>query len=167
MNMQKRTTRVPVHFECSYEIHPLKTFQAEGHFVPALRERNALGEATMQPRKWKGNQVHALTLCDGAGMQLLRALSDSREDAERLLGDQLRQSFYGAQRSLAIVGFNADQARKTKDERDRLAAWMLEHHPAEFSRVLGIAEAAVAEYQQAEKSPALKARIESMLAGRL
>ncbi len=129
-----------MHFECSYEIHTLKTFQNEGHFVPALRERNALGEATMQPRKWKGNQVHALTLCDGAGVQLLRALSDSREDAERLLGDQLRQSFYGAQRSLAIV---------------------------EFSRVLGIAEAAVAEYQQAEKSPALKARIDSMLAGRL
>lgn len=163
----KRKTEIPVKFEVEYEIHELKKFQAEGHFVPALRELDANGNPTMLPRTWKGKHLHTLTLFAAGGKQTLRALSDSREDAEKILGAQIRSAFWNAQAALDIVGFNADQARKSKDERDRLAAWMLEHHPQDFARVLGIAEAAVAEYQAQEKSPALKARIDSMLGGAL
>lgn len=159
----KRKTEIPVKFEAEYEIHELKTFQSEGHFVPALRELDAAGNSTMLPRKWKGTHVHALTLFAAGGKQTLRVLSDSREDAERMLGNELRSCFWNAQAALDIVSFNADQARKSKDERDRLAAWMLEHHPQEFARVLGIAEAAIAEYQAQEKSPALKARLDALL----
>lgn len=162
----KRETIIPVLFECKYEIHPLKKFQDEGHFVPAIRERDANGNETRQPRKWKGSQVHALTLFDSEGAQVLRALSDSREDAGRILGDQIRMNFWGLIRALKIAGLNTDQARKVKDERDRLTAWMLQHAPpAEFAKVLGIAEAAVAEYQAQEKSPELRGKIDSMLNG--
>ena len=165
MNIQKRKVKIPVYFECEYEIHPLKKFQAEGHFVPALRERDALGQSTMQPRKWKGNHVHALTLFDSE-KQIIRALSDSREDAERILGEQLRQAFYGAQRALAIVGFNSDQARLVKDERDRLVSYMIANgKPEDLSKALGIGEAAVEEFKQAEKSPLLRARVDAMLGG--
>lgn len=162
----KRKTKIPVQFEVEYEIHPLKQFQADGHFVPAIRERDAQGNETRQPRKWKGSQVHALTMfCPSTGKQILRALSDSREDAERILAASVEGMFWGVQSALANRTFNADQARRVKDERDRMAAWMLEHHPTEFARVLGIAEAAVAEYQAQEKSPALKKRIAEMLNG--
>ena len=122
----------------------------------------------MQPRKWKGAHVHALTLnTPTSGAQVLRALSDSREDAERILGDQIRSAFWGAQSALQIAGLAADQARKSKDERDRLAHWMLEHQPQEFARVLGIAEAAVEEFKAASQSPGLRAATDRMLNGEI
>jgi hypothetical protein len=172
-------SQISVDFEVEYQVDPRDKFQREGHFVPALRERDAEGNSTPQPRTW-GPEVHALTLLTPGGdvarvkdsatgkeQSLSRALSDSLEDAERILAEQIRDQFWAAQRALAIVGFNANQARKVKDERDRMAAWMLEHHPAEFARVLGIAEAAVAEYQAQEKSPELRAYVEAILDGRV
>lgn len=152
MNIQKRKTQVPVKFEVEYEIHERKKFQAAGHFVPAVRERDAQGNQTSQPRRWKGAHVHALTVFAPTGEQLLRALSDSRADAELQLGDLIRASFWGSMKALDIAGLNVEQARKSKDERDRLAAWMLQHAPAEFARVLGIAEAAVEEYRAKESA---------------
>ena len=155
----KRKTEVPVKFEVEYEVHELRKFQAEGHFVPALRELDAEGAPTMLPRPWQGNHVHALTLSAAGGKQTLRVLSDSREDAERMLGAQIRSNFWNSQAALDIVQFNTDQARRSKDERDRLAGWMLQYHPEEFARVLGIAEAAVEEFKakeaalQADPSP--------------
>jgi hypothetical protein len=179
MNTTKRKTEVLVRFEVEHKVHPLKKFQAEGHFVPAIRERDADGNETPQPRKWKGAQVHALSLIDpetgeparvvdpntGKDQALARALSDSRQDAEKILGGQIRNQFWASRRALAIMGFNSDQARRVKDERDRMAAWMLEHHPQEFSRVLGIAEAAVEAFKAEEKSPALKAGLHKILQG--
>ena len=104
----------------------------------------------MQPRKWKGAQVHCLTMFLLGEKQILRALADSREEAEKILGTQICEAFTGAHMALNIVQFNADQAAKSKDERDRMAAWMLQFHPQDFARILGIAEAAVEEYRAKE-----------------
>jgi len=169
MNTQKRTTSVPVNFEVEYEIHELKKFQDEGHFVPAIRQRDAKGNETMQPRPWKGKHVHALTLFGPGGNQILRALSDSRQEADRLLQSQIIANFWGAQKSLEIAEFNADQARKTKDERDRLVAWMVRNaKPEDLAQVLGIAEAAVDEFKRKEAELQADPRpITSLLAGGL
>ena len=157
MNTTKRTTEVPVKFEVQYEVHDKKKFQAEGHFVPAVRERDAHGEPTMQPRKWKGTQVHALTLSGPNGCQTLRALSDSREESERILGEQIRRNFWGTQKAIQIVEFNAEQARRVKDERDRLVAYMLSKGLlTELSEALGIAEAAIEEFRKQETKLALE-----------
>ncbi len=172
----KRNTQSTVPFPVLYETHDLKTFQAEGHFVPAIRLRDAEGNATRLPRAWKGAVVHALTLLDPItqtphrtqGQSTARALSDSREDAERIFADQIREGFYGTLRALDVTAFNADQARRVKDERDRLVAWMVRNQePRVLAEVLGIAESAVEEYKRAENDPALKAKVDAMLTGGL
>lgn len=177
----KRITKTPVTFAVLYEVNGVKEFQAEGHFVPALRSRDAEGKQTMQPRKWKGANVHALTLLDASGQVLrtknpttgelqstARALSDSREEAELIIADQIREGFYGQTRALAIIEFSAEQARRVKDERDRLVGWMIAHAPpAELAKALGIAEAAVEEYKHSITDPNLKSSVDRMLEGGL
>ncbi len=171
--MSKRKTRAVVSFDVLYEVHQLKKFQAEHHFVPAIRERDAEGNPTMKPRKWRGGSVHALTLLDGAGQEphktksqsTARALSDSREDAEKIFAEQIRLGFYAQLRALEQVEFQADQARRTKDERDRMAAWMAQHHPKELADILGIGQAAVEEYKRSQADPTLKASVDAMLNG--
>ena len=144
-------TPVVVYFKAEYENHPLKSFQADGHFVPGLREEDAEGNATRQPRKWKGTRVHALTLKDADGKQILRSLADSEKTAGLMLAKLIQENFWGAQRALAIAEFNAEQARKVKDERDRLVAWMLANGQSHgVSQALGIAEGAVEEYRAKE-----------------
>lgn len=171
-----RNTEIPVKFPVLYEVHPLKEFQAEGHFVPAIRERDAQGNPTMQPRKWKGTQVHALSLIDpetgtparitdpqtGKDQAVARALSDSREDAERILSDQIRNAVLAASRSTAIANFAMEQARRVKDERDRLVNYMLANGQ-NLGAALGIAEAAVEEFKRQEADPALKSKVNELL----
>lgn len=164
MTYQKTKTRIPVQFEVEYEISPLKKFQSDGHFAPAMRARDAKGNLTMQPRAWKGALVHALNLFDAAGAQVCRSVADSREECERLLSAQTREQFFSSLRTIEIVSFNADQARRVKDERDRLVNWMIAHAPVnELAKALGIAEAAVAEYLakeaalQADPTPVVNA----------
>lgn len=173
-------TGIPVYFDVLHEVHDRRQFQSEGHFVPGLRERDAEGNLTLLPRKWEGSKVHALTLMTEGGKQVFRivnpytnepqsafrALSDSREDAEILLRDQIRQGFWAAQSALQIASFNADQARRTKDERDRLVAGLLQRGMGkDLSEILGIGEAAVAEFQRQEASADLKAKVEDLLRG--
>ena len=124
-------------FPVLYESHTLKAFQEAGHFVPALRERTATGQQTRQPRKWKGKLAHCLTLLDPVtkepaklagskgGMDesevcIARVISDSLADAERLFADVMLETFYGQKRALEIVSFNAEQLRKSADERTQL-----------------------------------------------
>ncbi len=167
MNYQKTKTRIPVQFEVEYEISPLKKFQADGHFVPAMRARDAKGMQTMQPRHWKGAHVHALNVFDAQGTQVCRSVADSREEAERLLSAQVREQFFSSLRTIEIVHFNADQARRVKDERDRLVAYMVANgRPEDLAKALGIAEAAVAEYVAKEAAlQADPAPVESLLRG--
>jgi len=170
---KKQNTRIPVAFPALYEAHPIKEFQAEGHFVPAIRERDAEGNSTMKPRKWKGATVHCLTLLDASArdphktksQSTARALSDSRDDAEKIFSEQIRNGFYAQLRALEQVEFQADQARRVKDERDRMAAWMAHHHPRELADILGVGEAAVEEYKRSQRDPVLKASVDAMLKG--
>jgi len=132
-----RKIKCTVPFQVLYELHPLKAFQEAGHFVPALRERTATGQQTRQPRKWKGKMAHCLTLLDPhtgeparlagskGGMDesevcIARVISDSLEDAERLFADTMAETFFGQKRALEIVSFNAEQLRKSADERTQL-----------------------------------------------
>lgn len=159
MNLQKTKTRIPVQFEVEYEISPLKKFQADGHFVPAMRARDAEENLTMQPRPWKGAHLHALNLFNAAGVQVCRSVADSREECERLLSAQIREQFFSTTRALEIVAFNADQARRVKDERDRLVAYIIATgRPEDLAKALGIAEAAVAEFVAKEAELQAEAR---------
>lgn len=167
MNLKKTTTRIPVQFEVEYEISLKKKFQQEGHFVPAMRARDAKGMLTMQPRPWKGVHVHALNVFDANGVQRCRSVADSREECEKLLASQIREQFFSNFRTLDIVSFDADQARKVKDERDRLVSYMIANgRPEDLAKALGIKEAAVAEYVAKEAALQADPRpVESLLRG--
>ncbi len=157
---------IPVYFEVEHEVHDKKQFQEEGHFVPALRELDAEGNFTRAPREWKGGNVHALTLKSPDGTQRLRALSDSHADAARMLGNQIRETLEALYRERELVSFNADQARKTKDERDRLVQLLLSRGmQKELSETLGIGEAAVVEFQRREAELKESGEVENLLRG--
>lgn len=173
----ERTFSVP--FEVLHETHDKETFQREGHWVPALRERDANGLLTPKEREWKGATVHAMTLLGSDGKPVMfadpstskndsmcRVVSDSLEDAERLMEDCIRDAFFANKRSLEVLGDTFQQLRKASEERTNLMNWMLSNgHRDDVANVLGIATAAIEDFQRANADPKIKKAVEMMKNG--
>jgi hypothetical protein len=177
--MKTNTDSIAVPFLVRYEVHDVVAFRKAGHqSIPALRYRDAEGNRTSTERKWVGKQAHVLTLLTPLGQiatipdvknkerPVAYAISDSRADAECEFREQVTAIFFNSQTALQLAGINADQARKTKEERDKLLLWMQRFaKPEDIANVLGIAEAAVAEYQRQMADPALPGKVDELLRG--
>lgn len=132
----KRT--VTVFFEAEHEVHAKKKFQDDGHFVPAMRKRDANGQPTMKERPWKSREVHALnlfafTMENGQRVkqeQVARSVADSLTEASTLLSEQITNTFWAMYNALKIAGQSQDAYRALMRERDALLAYACEKHEA-------------------------------------
>lgn len=92
---------LPVLFPFVHETHETSKFRAEGHSLMALRRLDAEGNPVQGPdgnREW-GPEVHILRLPhpddSDPKTYVLRVMSDSIEDAERMAKAELRRMLYG------------------------------------------------------------------------
>ena len=84
----KTQTVISVPFLATHEIHDREQYQNHsGRFLPGLTDTQGYR------REWRGKIVHALQL-NHRDKQILRVLSDSQQDAERLLSQCIQDEFF-------------------------------------------------------------------------
>lgn len=121
----KQSVSVP--FEVELEIHNRSEFQKEGHFVCGLKDWP--NNPTIE-RPWRGDLLYLYTFLNPHGWSrktqdidgnisetpfLFRAMSDSPEDAARILSDAIRSYIvecFMLQQSSRAADENAAQLRK-------------------------------------------------------
>lgn len=121
------TIQVP--FTFIHEAHDTLSFQKEGRMLPTLRHRDWEGQPDWTPagvRTW-GPTVHILRLpCPGtADQNVIRSLSDSFEDAQRIVSEQLPQILYGTWTAQFV---RDTQREELQSQRDRAIQWIREKH---------------------------------------
>jgi hypothetical protein len=107
-----------VSFECELRVESRKEMQAAGRTVFGLYRENPDPNAPDIRRDWGGDTVYDLRLML-AGVQVLRVMSDSIEDADRLMSNAIQNQFAAWARQDACISFDRSQYdRLMQDERD-------------------------------------------------
>lgn len=120
------TESISVTFTADYETHNRKKFQEEGHMLFPLRYRNAEGDPVFGPcpgeRKWQGEEVHILKLSlpSDPNVTILRVMSDSLEDAKRMIADGLPRVLFGLQTAETIRQQQVTDSERLQREHSNL-----------------------------------------------
>lgn len=126
------TETIQVPFVAEYEKHNKNEFQKAGHMVFPLRYRDAEGNPMFGPgeRPWEGDDIHILriSLPSDPSVTVLRVMSDSLEDAKRMVVDELPRGLFALHAGQFIRQQGAVSIEKLQREQANLLEWCSKHH---------------------------------------
>ena len=126
------TTFVTLPFECRVEIHDRKKFQSDGHMLFQLYQPVVGPEPDIR-RPWLGEKVYILSL-HHRGAQLYRVMSDSLDDAKRLMQHALRDSCLGELVRQALEEFDRQQFYRLNERHNVLSTYIADAYREEIAR---------------------------------
>jgi hypothetical protein len=106
-----RTVEISVPFTCELRWESVKKMQAAGRYVPALYTKNPDPLSPDIRRPWDGDDVYDLRLMF-QGSQVHRVMSDSIEDAQRLMQEAIPNLVWASWRQQAGTQVDAMQYQK-------------------------------------------------------
>jgi hypothetical protein len=132
MNAKALNTVVSVPFDCELEIHNREQFQKDGHMLFNLYAPNPVEGQPDVLRPWDGTNVYAIRLMY-KGAQVHRVMSDSLEDAKRLMTEGLRNLTLVTFAVQSVQAFDRQQFERLNRERVEFAQWISERLKKEIA----------------------------------
>jgi hypothetical protein len=129
--IQAQAITIDVDFVCLLDIHNRKQFQADGHMLFSLYKPNPKPEELDILRPWEGEDVYALRLMY-KGQQVHRVMSDSLQDATRLMAEGLRNVTFANFSAAFQQQFDRVQFESMHRERAEFAEWIASTFAAEI-----------------------------------
>jgi len=127
------------YFDCELRIRNREEFQREGHMLFALYTPVPDPSKPDVRRPWNGDLVYDLrlmkdgkVLTDASGNAQHRVMSDSAEDAQRLMGELIRNQFFAWVTAENCQNFDRKQFDQLLNERTRMGAFIDLHYQAEI-----------------------------------
>jgi len=125
--VEPQTLTLQIPFTCESEQHEKTSFQKDGHFISGLKDENG------RRRDWEGNEVHIVSL-KFKGEQVLRVMSDSLEDAQRLMVIAIQDTFFANFAAQFVMGFNYQKWTQLNDRRNQFQEFINTHYKGEVER---------------------------------
>jgi hypothetical protein len=131
----KKNGTLKVEFAVELEVHQRAQFQKEGHMLFQLYGPGDKPEDLPIRRPWQGNQVFVVATSSVVGdvKQKLRVMSDSGEDAMRLMHEQIVNTLWGRVRENEVLAFNNEQFLSLNKQFTKLQQYLQKHYASTWT----------------------------------